>query len=221
MDGQLRARLIHNSDADARLPAHLIDDARGAAAVIYPFRHQPPQDAGLAQAVRLYESSLHYYVLGLRWAGSPYAMHTVGSTIAVDAFAYAGVRGFPRRSGAEDFYLLNKLAKTGVVHCPVEPAIVLETRASTRVPFGTGPAVRRIATLKQPLQDFTLYGPRCFAFVRDWIGTFESLWSEKEERRIDTLRAHLGKDHDPVVVDDWIGEFDVGASGNSTVICRT
>ena len=66
-------------------------------------------------ATALYELRLHHYVLGLEYAGSPYAYHTLGSCLAVKADAYAQVRGFPKRAGAEDFYLLNKLAKLGAM----------------------------------------------------------------------------------------------------------
>ena len=50
-------------------------------------------------------------MLGLGFAGSPYAYHSVGSTLAVRAEAYAIVRGVPKRAAGEDFYLLDKLAK--------------------------------------------------------------------------------------------------------------
>ena len=47
----------------------------------------------------------------MKYARSPYAFHTIGSTMAVSANHYAKVRGFPKREAGEDFYLLNKLAK--------------------------------------------------------------------------------------------------------------
>ena len=92
----------------------------------------------------MYELSLRYYVNRLEYAGSPYAFHTVGSCLAVDATSYAKVRGFPRRNAAEDFYLLNKLAKVGWIRRLRAPVIEIEARASARVPFGTGPALARV-----------------------------------------------------------------------------
>ena len=86
-----------------------------ASALVYPFIHRGEEDVALARAIQLYEISLRYYVLGLASAGSPYAHHTVGSTLAVDAISYAKVRGVPKRTAAEDFYLLGKLAKIGKV----------------------------------------------------------------------------------------------------------
>ena len=52
-----------------------------------------------------------YFQRGLAWARSPYAFHTVGSTMVVHALCYAQVRGVPRRRAGEDFYLLGKLSK--------------------------------------------------------------------------------------------------------------
>jgi len=71
----------------------------------------------------------------------------------VRADAYAQVRGFPRRAGGEDFYLLNKLAKVGDVWSPTAPVIELDARASTRAPFGTGPAVTRLVNRLEAGED--------------------------------------------------------------------
>ena len=111
--GQLASRFIHTTDADADLPPDYgsrADLGAGEAGVVlYPFEHR--LELGFERAMQLYELSLHYYVRGLAWAGSPWAFHTLGSTIAIDAEVYAQVRGFPRRAAAEDFYLLAKAAK--------------------------------------------------------------------------------------------------------------
>jgi len=210
LEGHVQDPLIRNTDADAHLPEDWFGPSPpDAVGVIYPFAHRWPEDPALALAGQLYELSLHYYVLGLRWAGSPFAFHTVGSTIAVDALAYAGVRGFPKRSGGEDFYLLNKLAKIGAIHCPTEPAISLEVRASLRVPFGTGPAVARIAALPRPMEDLTLYDPRCFAFIGEWIRAFEELRPGDDHGTADWIRARLSGKFPPEVVREWTNEFDI------------
>ena len=138
---------IHCTDADVRLPGDNFDRAtetlsanrrpdsrRGPAALVYDFRHAIDDTRDAGKAILEYEIFLRYYVLGLRSAGSVHAYHTIGSTLAVDARAYAQVRGFPKREAAEDFHLLAKLAKVG----PVEPLrgepIVLSGRESERVP---------------------------------------------------------------------------------------
>jgi len=114
---------------------------------------------------------MRHYVLGLQSAGSPYAYHSIGSLIAVDATAYAEVRGVPRRHGAEDFYFLNKLAKLGAIRRLSGSPIELEARASQRVPFGTGPAIRRALESSDPLRNF--YHPECFHYLAALLAAVE------------------------------------------------
>jgi hypothetical protein len=173
---RLSSRWLHSTDADVILPRDYFEQAaavRGpnAAALVYRFVHRGEEDVMLARAVQLYEISLRYYVLGLAAAGSPYAHHTIGSTLAVDALAYAKVRGVPKRTAAEDFYLLGKLAKVGGVVKLGGATISLSGRVSRRVPFGTGPAVERIARKGK----FTLYHPAVFAELGIWLGAMSDL----------------------------------------------
>lgn len=181
-DGWIRSRWIHTTDADAILPARYFAAARqtpgSSVALTYPFWHQAEGDLGAA--LGLYEISLRYYVLGLRWAGSPYAFHTIGSTLAVDAGAYAAVRGVPRRMAAEDFYLLTKLAKLGPVTRPDVAPIRLRQRKAVRVPFGTAPATARIAEKLARGQAFTMYHPHSFTALRCWLQAMDRFARDAE-----------------------------------------
>ena len=135
------------------------------AACLYPFAHDAPDEAH-APHIEAYEASLRYYVLGLAYAGSPYAFHTVGSTLAVNARVYIQVHGFPKRQAGEDFYLLNKLAKIGAIERLDRQPIRLSGRASKRVPFGTGPSV--LASIRgggDPWQR-AVYHPTTFTVLR-------------------------------------------------------
>ncbi|MDE0225349.1 MAG: hypothetical protein OXP28_09455 [Gammaproteobacteria bacterium] len=144
VEREIETPVIFVTDADAALPPGYFEAAGGeAAGWVYPFVHTSA-DGDLSRRALMYELSLRYYVNRLEYAGSPYAFHTVGSCLAVDSTSYAMVRGFPRRNAAEDFYLLNKLAKVGRIRRLSTPVIEVEARASTRVPFGTGPALARI-----------------------------------------------------------------------------
>src|SRR5256885_1281386 len=77
--GRLASPFIHTTDADVELPSDYFErygaTRRGAADLLYPFVHRPADDPDLARAIVLYEISLRYYVLGLRFARSPYAFH--------------------------------------------------------------------------------------------------------------------------------------------------
>ena len=170
---------IYTSDADAHLPTDyfsVLDDVDAAAAV-YPTNHICGADK-IGQATRLYELRLQQYVDGLSSAGSPYAYHTLGSAIAIDAKAYARVRGFPKRDGGEDFYLLNKVAKTGGVLSLPGPKILIEARLSDRVPFGAGPAISRLLSAEQLDQEEIFYHPDVFILLQQWLKAMPDTWSQ-------------------------------------------
>ena len=204
---------IHCTDADVRLPQRYftcIDGLGGnpaleTAALVYPFGHHITaigKDADIPdshqqrimQVTRLYEYSLRYYVAGLGFANSPYAFHTIGSTMAVNASHYTKVRGFPRRQAGEDFYLLNKLAKVGSIRqlsadtdCE---AIEIAARLSDRVPFGTGAATGRIMAFEDPAREFLLYHPAIFGLLRLWLGSLASFWQSRSGEISEILAQH-------------------------------
>lgn len=163
--GMLKSPWIHCTDADVLLPNdYFCPPTMSAVAALHPFRHEATE--GVAKDyVRHYDLWLRLHVLGLHWAGSPYGFHTIGSTIAVNAYSYAAARGFPRRNAAEDFYLLNKLSKLGsIVTAPSAP-VRIAARVSNRVPFGTGRAIGRMKQKGQgALPRF--YAPEVYVYLK-------------------------------------------------------
>ena len=65
------------------------------------------------KAIIQYELHLRYYVQALRYAGFPYAFHTIGSCFSVRASAYIRQGGMNKRKAGEDFYFLHKLMPLG------------------------------------------------------------------------------------------------------------
>jgi hypothetical protein len=190
--GIITSQWIGSSDADALLPPDYFSqlqqlDGKEVAA-IYPFRHVPGPDPACNAATVLYELRLHHYVLGLEYAGSPYAHHALGSCLAVKADYYAQVRGFPKRSGGEDFYLLDKLAKLGPIARLKGECIALQSRHSRRAPFGTGPAVAKISAAAQPMELPLFYHPASFEALRGLLAAVPSL----QESSGTGLQALLG-----------------------------
>ncbi|NEQ97206.1 MAG: hypothetical protein F6K30_10845 [Cyanothece sp. SIO2G6] len=188
MQRLVTSQWIHYTDADVMLPEDFLgpSESRGewgsggvrewgsegvradeTAVKLYPFRHQPWHEA-----IALYEASLRYYVVQLAWARSPYAFHTIGSLMCVNSLHYAKVRGFPKRKAAEDFYMLNKLAKTGTVVQLQHPIVTLDSRISHRVPFGTGATMTRLSQTST----FTFYHPQIFIHLREWLCCIDQLW---------------------------------------------
>ena len=167
--GRVRSPFIAMTDADAKLPDDYFDRIRTlkpeCSSGVFPFWHDASGDPVIDRATALYEVRLRYLRRGLAWARSPYAFHTVGSTMVVHALAYAQVRGVPKRRAGEDFYLLGKLGKVRpVVNLRGEP-IRLRSRLSERVPFGTGSESAKLVRGESA----ELYHPECFGAVRDVI----------------------------------------------------
>ncbi|MAZ88538.1 MAG: hypothetical protein CL693_12925 [Cellvibrionaceae bacterium] len=172
--GIIESSWIHSSDADAELPEDYFQtDAldHNYAAATYSFDHKRGGDP-VAIATQLYQQTLWDYVNGLESAGSPYAFHTIGSIIAVNYAHYCQARGFPKRAGGEDFYLLNKLRKLGRV-AQLPALITLTPRLSHRVPFGTGPATAKILESLENNQPITTYDPILFERLGQCLNIIE------------------------------------------------
>lgn len=176
---QVASPWIFSTDADTDLPTDYftaVEPAGGNACALYPFQHRC-HDNAVGHATQLYEISLNYYVAGLDYAGSPYAFHTIGSTLAFDYRVYAKARGFPKRAGGEDFYLLNKLAKLGGICRLKAPTLNIEARHSDRVPFGTGPAIGKILDSNSVASAPLFYHPHIFDELRHWLTIAPNLLS--------------------------------------------
>jgi len=181
---KIQADWIHSTDADAHLPHDYFSAAQALSTqsnnkklvgLNYNFTHSTV-DAEIHHANQQYETALRYYMAGLAYAQSSYAFFTIGSIIAFKAEAYAKVRGFPKRSAGEDFYLLNKLAKLGSIAFLESTVVTLDARTSDRVPFGTGPAVSQILQLKQDNQAYCYYHPQVFTELKTCLLHFTTLW---------------------------------------------
>lgn len=183
----VKSAWLHSSDADAHLPNNYFSALTGklkndssldkkllAVAACYNFLHYS-EDKNIHEANAIYEQSLRYYVSGLDYAGSPYNFFTIGSILAFTIEAYATVRGFPKRSAGEDFYLLNKIAKLGDVLWLKHAQLTLEARTSNRVPFGTGPAVVGIMDLNERQELYYYYHPEVFEKLKHLNGAFKQL----------------------------------------------
>jgi hypothetical protein len=197
--GNLRSPWIHTTDADVELPTAYFErvpaalDGKIPAALLYPFWHQCESPPDLADAMHRYEVFLRYYVLGLADAGSPYAFHTLGSTLAVHSLAYAKVRGFPRRDAGEDFYLLNKLAKVGPILQLDGAPLLIRGRSSHRVPFGTGAALKQFLAAAARGDGYRVYPPEVFLHLKICLAALELLSADRgREEPIQYLKAAAG-----------------------------
>lgn len=195
--GRLKSPWLGCTDGDAQLPSDYFTATADTSfraptgvrrvALTLPFMHVAGGQAAVDTATAFYELSLRYYTLGLSFAGSPYAYESLGSTIVALAEAYAEVRGFPRRQAGEDFYLLDKLAKVGSIYRPARPPILLRSRTSARVPFGTG---ARVGELLESGAELTTYHPRVFELLRLTLLALRHAVTVRSEAAVTQELAH-------------------------------
>ncbi|WP_426370195.1 hypothetical protein [Pseudocolwellia sp. HL-MZ7] len=214
---------IHSTDADAHLPddyfcaTKLLDKtshAKNISAVSYNFTHVS-DDVDIHAANSLYETALRYYVNGLTFAGSSYDFFTIGSVIAFKAKDYAMVRGFPKRSAGEDFYLLNKLAKLGQVEFLKNTIVKIDARTSDRVPFGTGPSVANIMQLKINNQPYCYYHPQVFEELKVCLSHFNSLWGNRVT--FDTWLSALSNESQQALLEAKLDSFVTKQKNNNQI----
>lgn len=158
-------------------------------AAVAAYAHQRPDDPTLRQAICCYEIFLRSYVMGLSFAGSPYAFHAIGSTVSCTAHAYAAVRGMNRRTAAEDFHFLDKLAKLGRVGRITETTLFPAARLSSRVPFGTGQRMLRFVAGET--DEYRIHDSRIFVILREWLAAIDA----DPDRGAEAILEEAGKIH--------------------------
>ncbi len=165
------AGIIACLDADCTVSANYLSAlnqhfaANTVDACCIAFEHDLDACDSAAQrlAIARYELHLRLYVNGLRAAGYPHAFHTIGSSMAVTAPAYAAHGGMNQRQAGEDFYFLGKFMLTGKMSTLNKATVYPSPRLSGRTPFGTGARTRE--WMLQP-QRAASYPPQCYHALR-------------------------------------------------------
>lgn len=169
-----------------------------AHAVTFYFEHRLQPDIfgeKATQAIIKYELYLRYFKQLLTFTGFPYAFHTLGSAFAVKAISYAKQGGMNRKQGGEDFYFLHKIFPLG--HCTniSKVKVYPSARPSDRVPFGTGPAIKKIINSGQLLT----YTQEPFSHLRALFCNKDELF-QASDAEVKTFYRHLNasfKDYFP------------------------
>ncbi len=124
-------------------------------------------NSSIYRAVAQYELHLRYYVEGLRYAGFPYAFHTVGSCFGVNAAKYCAQGGMNRRQAGEDFYFLHKIIPLGKFTEINTTTLYPSPRPSSRVPFGTGPVIQKLTAEKN--RELETFNPAVFDELKKFL----------------------------------------------------
>ncbi len=151
-----------------------------AMALAVPYYHNLPDDPVAARAILRYEIYMRYYLLNLFRIDSPYAFSALGSAMACTVRAYHTVGGMTPKLSGEDFYFLQKLRKAGAIYSWNEEKVFPAARFSSRVFFGTGPAMIRGRV--GDWNSYPIYSDGLF----DEIGESCRLFPEMFQQTIDT-----------------------------------
>ena len=129
----------------------------------------PPQ---IYSAIAKYELYLRYFVEAQRYAGFPYAFHTIGSAFAIKANVYAAEGGMNRRKAGEDFYFLHKIIPRGRYGEIFSAKVYPSPRESLRVPFGTGASITKMCATNN---EYVVYNPDAFEILKRFFTTADIL----------------------------------------------
>ena len=191
--------LIVSLDADATVSSNYLNEINAffiksnCSAVSIHFEH-PLKGEGYSEShyhyIKLYELHLRYYKNALAFAGFPYAYHTVGSSFALTAAAYARQGGMNRRKAGEDFYFINKLIKGEIFGEIMDAKVIPSPRISDRVPFGTGRALLEAFDGVKNLEltyDFSIF--KC---LKKWID-FVSIQNFEYDLFPEKIKKYIAK----------------------------
>jgi glycosyltransferase involved in cell wall biosynthesis len=128
--------------------------------------------------IRQYELHLRYYKNALKYAGFPFAFHTIGSSFAVRASSYCRQGGMNKRKAGEDFYFLSKVIPTGNYGEINSACVFPSPRPSDRVPFGTGAAIGKMLMTKQ--DQYVTYPFSLFEMLHSFFMNAAKMYRQKE-----------------------------------------
>ena len=140
--------IVISLDADTRIrPEYLQSIADNFAehpdfpALAVPYYHPLTGDEVRDRAVLRYEFYMRNYAINLLRIGSPYGFTAIGSAMAMRAGALRKIGGITPLKSGEDFYLMQKFRKMAATGLYNEECVYPAARYSSRVDFGTGPAM--------------------------------------------------------------------------------
>lgn len=141
------------------------------------FEHDLPTGVS-GMGIAGYELHLRYYIHASRYAGFPYAFHTIGSCMAVRADIYHRQGGMNQRKAGEDFYFLHKVIPLGKFGEINSTTVRPSSRISARVPFGTGKAMLDWSASQE--NEFKTYHPGIFEELANLLHKAEAIMHMNE-----------------------------------------
>ena len=159
--------LIVSMDADTRFGENYLASVMSQMqlspqwlALSAPYYHELTGDDTFDRAILRYELFMRNYAINMIEISSPYAFTAIGSAIVVRCGALRKIGGITPMKSGEDFYLMQKLRKMGAVGTYCAECVHPAARFSSRVDFGTGPAMMKGANgdwTSYPIYHHTLF----------------------------------------------------------------
>ena len=191
--------IIFSLDADTIVPKNYFTSIeeckqsdKKASCYLFNFAHPTTGNEftpAVYDAITQYELHLRYYRYMLRQIGFPYFQYTVGSCFAIEALTYVKAGGMNKRKAGEDFYFLQKVFPNNKTVFLSETILIPSARPSWRVPFGTGPTVRKITGNIN--KNYKTYNPKSFFDLETFLQLIPQLYKINTEKELNTLLQDL------------------------------
>lgn len=146
-------------------------------ALALPYYHPLCGQAEIDRAMLRYEMYMRFYHLNLQAISSPFAFTAIGSAMAFRVSALRRIGNIKPLPSGEDFYLLQKFCKTSKVSHFCNTVVMPATRLSSRVDFGTGPALAKAC--QGNWSSYPIYHPKYFAIIGDAYSLIEDIFNDK------------------------------------------
>ncbi|MCL2168236.1 MAG: glycosyltransferase [Lentimicrobiaceae bacterium] len=147
--------------------------------VSVPYYHKLTEDENTNRAILRYEIYLRNYFINMHRIGSPYTFTAIGSAMAMKVKVLRKIRNITPLSSGEDFYLMQKLRKMSPISNYNSAIVYPAARFSTRVPYGTGPAM--IKGSKGDWESYPIYHYSLFDAIKETYDIIPQLFTEDKE----------------------------------------
>lgn len=164
-------------------------------AIAVPYFHPlNPDDEVQSRAMLRYELYMRNYAINLLKINSPYGFTALGSAIAMRVQALRKIGNITPLQSGEDFYLVQKFCKMGGLSLFNTECVYPASRYSDRVPFGTGPAMRRGA--EGIWDSYPVYPHCCFEPIQEAYNHLQELYENRIFVTDNEFLSFLQKDSD-------------------------
>lgn len=186
--------VIVSVDADTYYPPeylHVLDNFfrqnKTSWALSIPYYHRLTGNIENDKLILRYEIYMRCFLLNMIRIENPYAFTALGSAMAFPVWAYQKAGGLTPVASGEDFYFLQKLVKYGTVNLFVPTTAYPSSRLSSRVTFGTGPAL--IRGKSGDWSAYPIYSPHFFDDVGSTFQLFSGLFDHNMSTPMDNFLA--------------------------------